>query len=91
MSNKGGQDGNPLPWGDACTTCGHPFVRSFFNFEVLPLVEFEPEPGYVGGILGNLNEGGLLGIISPISGGGCIKVSPSGGVFGYSSRRINCF
>ncbi|CAM9369469.1 unnamed protein product [Ectocarpus fasciculatus] len=35
----------PLPWGDACTTCRHPFVRSFFNFESLPLVEFQPDPG----------------------------------------------
>lgn len=34
-----------LAWGDACTTCRHPFVRSFFNFEALPLVEFQPEPG----------------------------------------------
>lgn len=34
-----------LPWGDACTTCRHPFVRSFFNFESLPLVEFQPDPG----------------------------------------------
>lgn len=37
----------PLPWGDACTTCRHPFVRSFFNFESLPLVEFQPDPGCV--------------------------------------------
>lgn len=35
------------PWGDACTTCRHPFVRSFFNFESLPLVEFQPGPGYL--------------------------------------------
>ncbi|CAM9714504.1 unnamed protein product [Scytosiphon promiscuus] len=32
-----------LPWGDACTTCRHPFVRSFFNYESLPLVEFQPD------------------------------------------------
>lgn len=30
--------------GDVCTTCGHAFVRSFINFDVLPLVEFIPEP-----------------------------------------------
>eukprot|EP01035_Chromulina_nebulosa_P019342 gene19342-25207_t len=30
--------------GDVCTNCGHPFVRSFINFDVLPLVEFVPEP-----------------------------------------------
>jgi len=30
--------------GDVCTSCGHPFVRSFINFEILPLVEFVPEP-----------------------------------------------
>lgn len=45
-SNRGRFD-TPLPWGDACTTCRHPFVRSFFNFESLPLVEFQPAPGCV--------------------------------------------
>ena len=30
--------------GDVCTNCGHPFVRSFITFDVLPLVEFVPEP-----------------------------------------------
>ena len=30
--------------GDVCTNCGHPFVRSFVNFDILPLVEFVPEP-----------------------------------------------
>ena len=30
--------------GDVCTNCGHPFVRSFINFDILPLVEFVPEP-----------------------------------------------
>ncbi|CAM9228975.1 unnamed protein product, partial [Ascophyllum nodosum] len=45
-TNRKGYDDKPLlPWGDACTTCRHPFVRSFFNFESLPLVEFEPEAG----------------------------------------------
>lgn len=34
---------NKLAEGDVCTTCGHPFVRSFINFEILPLVEFMPE------------------------------------------------
>jgi intraflagellar transport protein 122 len=29
---------------DICTNCGHPFVRSFVSFEVLPLVEFVPDP-----------------------------------------------
>lgn len=29
--------------GDVCTNCGHPFVRSFINFDILPLVEFVPE------------------------------------------------
>jgi intraflagellar transport protein 122 len=28
---------------DVCTNCGHPFVRSFISFDVLPLVEFVPE------------------------------------------------
>ncbi|CAM9409830.1 unnamed protein product [Pylaiella littoralis] len=40
-----GRHASSLPWGDACTTCRHPFVRSFFNFESLPLVEFQPDPG----------------------------------------------
>lgn len=30
--------------GDVCTNCGHPFLRSFINFDILPLVEFVPEP-----------------------------------------------
>ncbi len=30
--------------GDVCTNCGHPFVRSFVNFDTLPLVEFVPDP-----------------------------------------------
>ncbi|KAL3792162.1 hypothetical protein HJC23_009626, partial [Cyclotella cryptica] len=28
-----------------CIDCGHPFLRCFLNFDVLPLVEFEPETG----------------------------------------------
>lgn len=49
--NGSGSISSPHPnqrgsaWGDACTTCRHPFVRSFFNFESLPLVEFQPEAG----------------------------------------------
>lgn len=31
--------------GDFCTACGAPFLRSFLTFEVLPLVEFQLEPG----------------------------------------------
>jgi intraflagellar transport protein 122 len=31
--------------GDGCASCGHPFVRSFLNFDVLPLVEFAPAAG----------------------------------------------
>jgi intraflagellar transport protein 122 len=31
--------------GDKCTNCGHAFVRSFVNFDVLPLVEFFPVDG----------------------------------------------
>lgn len=30
--------------GDFCKNCGHPFVRSFINFEILPLVEFVADP-----------------------------------------------
>ncbi|KAJ1445177.1 hypothetical protein M885DRAFT_550763 [Pelagophyceae sp. CCMP2097] len=30
---------------DMCTSCGHPFIRSFLNFEILPLIEFLPEAG----------------------------------------------
>merc|ERR1719387_2799772 len=29
---------------DSCINCGHPFVRSFLGFDILPLVEFQPEP-----------------------------------------------
>jgi len=28
--------------GDVCLTCGHPMIRSFSNFDSLPLVEFMP-------------------------------------------------
>ena len=35
---------NKLAKGDSCTNCGHPFVRSFTSFDVLPLVEFAPDP-----------------------------------------------
>ena len=31
--------------GDVCTNCGHPFIRSFINFDVLPLVEFVLQNG----------------------------------------------
>jgi len=30
---------------DSCINCGHPFVRTFLGFDILPLVEFQPEPG----------------------------------------------
>jgi intraflagellar transport protein 122 len=32
---------------DSCINCGHPFLRCFLNFDVLPLVEliFEPDDG----------------------------------------------
>ena len=36
--------GVPLQ-GDACTSCGMPFVRSFLTFEHLPVVEFHLAPG----------------------------------------------
>ena len=35
---------NKFAKGDVCTNCGHPFIRSFVNFDILPLVEFVPEP-----------------------------------------------
>merc|ERR1719199_143476 len=28
---------------DCCTNCGPPFVRTFLGFDVLPMVEFQPE------------------------------------------------
>lgn len=34
---------NKIAKGDVCTNCGHPFVRSFINFGILPLVEFVPD------------------------------------------------
>ena len=36
---------NPAAAGDVSISCGHPFIRSFTHFEVLPLVEFVPAPG----------------------------------------------
>ena len=27
---------------DSCSTCSHPFIRCFVNFDVLPLIEFRP-------------------------------------------------
>ena len=33
---------NKFTMGDRCTNCGHPFIRSFINFDILPLVEFFP-------------------------------------------------
>jgi intraflagellar transport protein 122 len=30
---------------DSCVNCGHPFVRTFLGFDVLPLVEFQPDLG----------------------------------------------
>lgn len=35
---------NKFAKGDVCTNCGHAFVRSFINFDILPLVEFVPDP-----------------------------------------------
>jgi len=29
---------------DSCVNCGHPFIRTFLGFDILPLVEFQPEP-----------------------------------------------
>lgn len=28
---------------DSCVNCGHPFIRTFLGFDILPLVEFQPE------------------------------------------------
>jgi len=28
---------------DTCSSCGHPFIRCFINFDILPLVEFTPD------------------------------------------------
>lgn len=28
---------------DSCINCGHPFLRTFLGFDILPLVEFQPE------------------------------------------------
>lgn len=30
---------------DSCVNCGHPFIRTFLGFDVLPLVEFQPDIG----------------------------------------------
>jgi len=29
---------------DSCVNCGHPFIRTFLGFDILPLIEFQPEP-----------------------------------------------
>ena len=34
---------NRVAKGDVCTSCCHPFIRSFLNFDLLPLVEFAPD------------------------------------------------
>ncbi|KAJ3215015.1 hypothetical protein HDU67_000968 [Dinochytrium kinnereticum] len=31
--------------GDACASCSEPFIRSFYSFETLPLVQFVPDDG----------------------------------------------
>jgi len=36
---------SPGEQGDSCMHCGHPFIRSLKSFDLLPLVEFVPEPG----------------------------------------------
>mmetsp|Transcript_43941 Transcript_43941/g.56327 ORF Transcript_43941/g.56327 Transcript_43941/m.56327 type:complete len:546 (-) Transcript_43941:310-1947(-) len=36
---------NPLGTGDTAGACGHLFIRSMINYEVLPLVEFVPVDG----------------------------------------------
>merc|ERR1712072_626235 len=30
---------------DGCVNCGHPFIRTFLGFDILPLVEFQPDYG----------------------------------------------
>jgi len=34
---------------DSCVNCGHPFLRTFLGFDILPLVEFQPEDNIVMG------------------------------------------
>jgi intraflagellar transport protein 122 len=36
---------NPLTnlKGDKCNTCSHPFVRSPISYDILPLIEFQPD------------------------------------------------
>jgi intraflagellar transport protein 122 len=34
---------NKVAKGDVCNSCCHPFIRSFLNFDLLPLVEFTPD------------------------------------------------
>jgi hypothetical protein len=74
--------------GDFCTNCGAPFLRSFITFEVLPLVEFELEPGISDAEAAALLGEDVLGSATAAAGGrGIEMVVGSRGAADAGSRR----
>lgn len=67
--------------GDFCTACGAPFLRSFITFEVLPLVEFELEPGISDAeAQALLGEDALATSAAGAGGGRGVELGPGQGV-----------
>lgn len=69
--------------GDFCTSCGAPFLRSFLTFEVLPLVEFQLEPGISDAEAAALLGEDVLATTAASAGGGRgVELGPGQGVGG---------
>ncbi|KAF6264914.1 hypothetical protein COO60DRAFT_1621541 [Scenedesmus sp. NREL 46B-D3] len=80
--------------GDFCTSCGAPFLRSFITFEVLPLVEFELEPGISDAEAAALLGEDVLGSATAAAGGRGVEMvvgtggaAEAGGAAAASSGR----